>query len=109
MDRAQAAPHAVQAMAEYLGIELPREKTLLWIAERACVEQLPPVWEEHKTDEGDSYYYNASTQESTYENPLDQTFLFMVRACARRARTTAVGRRSQAASCCAPGEGLGRC
>ena len=67
-----------EAMAEYLGIQLPSERYLLWIAKQCCVEALPAGWTEFKDDDENTFYFNADTQESTYSNPLDETFLFLI-------------------------------
>eukprot|EP01052_Picozoa_sp_SAG31_P007775 SAG31_NODE_376_length_16541_cov_4.520922_8_plen_201_part_00 len=68
----------VEAMAAYLRIQLPAERYLLWVARQACLEPLPAGWSEHKDEDQNTFYFNAETQESTYTNPLDETFLFLI-------------------------------
>ncbi|KAG9255570.1 uncharacterized protein F5Z01DRAFT_672880 [Emericellopsis atlantica] len=41
-------------------------------ADAAAPEALPPGWTEHKAPTGHTYYYNASTKESTYKRPSAQ-------------------------------------
>ena len=39
------------------------------IVEEEWGDSLHPDWEEFETEDGDIYYYNASTDESTWERP----------------------------------------
>ena len=70
--------HTVTEMAAYYGIKLPEEKYLLWIARQACVEPMPGGYQEFQDDEGNVFYFNSETQESTFDNPLDETFKFLI-------------------------------
>ncbi|KAI9899884.1 hypothetical protein N3K66_004146 [Trichothecium roseum] len=36
---------------------------------------LPPGWTEHTAPTGHAYYYNAETNESTYQRPISQSFI----------------------------------
>ena len=51
----------VVQMCKYLGIDLKTKegKAFRWLAEEALGAVLPAGWEEHKSDEGVSYYYNT--------------------------------------------------
>jgi chromosome segregation ATPase len=60
--------------ATYLGIDPTMDHDLLWIAEEALCCPLPPGWTEHTDSEGNIYFHNASTDASTYEHPMDQSY-----------------------------------
>eukprot|EP01050_Picozoa_sp_SAG11_P000347 SAG11_NODE_9_length_28972_cov_81.532539_24_plen_90_part_00 len=71
MAPSQVPEATAYAMAEYLGVQLPSERYLMWIARQACVEPLPEGWSEFQDDDGNNFYFNSQSQESTYTNPLD--------------------------------------
>lgn len=58
----------------YLGIEIPGEEHLLWIAREALLAPLPAQWVEHVTASGDVYYYNKEKDESSRKHPLESHF-----------------------------------
>jgi hypothetical protein len=49
-------------MARYLGIDAEAEAEWLWIAEEALGAPLPAGWEEHRTAEGDVYYFDTTAK-----------------------------------------------
>lgn len=51
----------VAQMCKYMGIDLKTKegRAFKWLAEEALGAQLPPGWEEHKTEEGVPYYFNT--------------------------------------------------
>lgn len=67
----------VADMAAFYGIR-PEEQHLMWIAKQACVEPLPAGWTEYQDENGRNFFFNAETQESTFDNPLDGTFRFLI-------------------------------
>jgi hypothetical protein len=64
----------VYEFAKYLGMDPDEDRHLLWIAQQALNATLPAVWTEHKDEEGNTYYFNADTGESSWEHPLDDYF-----------------------------------
>ena len=72
-------PYELMAMARYLGLHCLRDYDLLWIAEEALGTPLPPQWEEHVDENGNPFYYNSETDESTREHPSDERFFELVR------------------------------
>ena len=65
--------------AEFLGIRLPEEEDLLWIAEEGLTAELPDGWAADDTSEdGEIIYINLRTGERTYQHPCDQYYQQLV-------------------------------
>eukprot|EP01052_Picozoa_sp_SAG31_P008221 SAG31_NODE_410_length_15989_cov_237.233984_4_plen_218_part_00 len=64
----------VSNMAEYMGIQLPEEKHLLWIAETALAATVPEPWQEAEDEQGNLFFHNPETGASQYEHPNDSQF-----------------------------------
>jgi len=60
--------------AKYLGFELPGDEDLLYIATEGLKAPLPEPWKACQTKEGEIYYYNPETGESTWDHPLDEHY-----------------------------------
>ena len=71
-----AEPDALEIVqfARYLGMDPIEDCAFLWIAEQALVAPLPDDWSEHMDAEGNVYYYNVVTDESSWEHPMDQYY-----------------------------------
>jgi hypothetical protein len=69
-------PFEIIQMARYLEIDPIYDSKYLWIANEAVVNtaSLPEGWEEHSDDEGNTYFYNSTTDTSAWEHPLDQHY-----------------------------------
>jgi Ca2+-binding EF-hand superfamily protein len=61
-------------MAEYLGIRVLSEPSLLWIASEAFVAPLPTGWITSKDKEGRLFFYNSANNISQWDHPLDNHF-----------------------------------
>jgi Ca2+-binding EF-hand superfamily protein len=61
-------------MAEYLGIRVLSEQSLLWIASDAFVAPLPPGWVTHKDSDGRLFFHNNTNNSSQWDHPLDGHF-----------------------------------
>jgi hypothetical protein len=55
------SPETLQ-MARYLGMDPMADVDVLWIAAEALAAPLPAGWEEHRTEEGDVYYFDTTTK-----------------------------------------------
>jgi hypothetical protein len=64
----------VLQFAKYLGMNAEQDRDLLWIASQAMNAKLPPDWHEHEDGEGNQFYYNRRTKESSWEHPLDSYY-----------------------------------
>jgi len=64
----------LEEYAQWLGIDLEKEKELMFLAREGLKAPLPEEWKPCKTDTGDVYYFNFSTGESIWEHPLDDHF-----------------------------------
>lgn len=62
------------APAQYLGMDVGEDSDLLYIAEWALTAPLPEGWTVHLDGEGNEFFYNAATNASTYEHPMDEHY-----------------------------------
>lgn len=60
--------------AEWLGMKLPEDEELMWIAKEGLRAPLPKEWKPCKTDTEEVYYFNFKTGESIWDHPLDEYF-----------------------------------
>lgn len=60
--------------AKWLGIELPEDEDLLYIAKEGLKAPLPDPWKPCKTHDDDIYYFNFKTGESVWEHPCDKYY-----------------------------------
>jgi len=72
-------PEEVLAMGRYLGIGIDRgEQYLLSVAREAVAAPVLAPWQEMEDAQGNPYFYNHRTKESTRRHPLDTKFLHLV-------------------------------
>ena len=60
--------------AVYLGMEPKEDADLLWIAEEALTAGEPEGWEEQMDPNGNLYYRNTVTGQSSRQHPLDEYY-----------------------------------
>ena len=70
----KALPEDVLEYAVYLGMEPTEDTDLLWIAEEALTAGEPEGWAEQMDPNGNLYYYNATTGQSSRQHPLDEYY-----------------------------------
>jgi len=70
----KALPEDVLEYAVYLGMEPTEDTDLLWIAEEALTAGEPEGWTEQMDPNGNLYYYNATTGQSSRQHPLDEYY-----------------------------------
>eukprot|EP00928_Gymnodinium_smaydae_P009742 TRINITY_DN13644_c1_g2_i8.p1 TRINITY_DN13644_c1_g2~~TRINITY_DN13644_c1_g2_i8.p1 ORF type:complete len:1478 (+),score=258.68 TRINITY_DN13644_c1_g2_i8:94-4527(+) len=58
--------------AEWLGIDAERDPELLWIARRGLKTPLPKPWKPCESDDGEVFYFNPQTGQTTWDHPCDQ-------------------------------------
>lgn len=64
-------------MVEYgkwLGMELPEDMPLLWIAREGLKAPLPDNWKACKSEKGELYYFNFKTGQSIWDHPSDEHY-----------------------------------
>lgn len=79
--RRQLAPEDVLQMATYLGVDLPREAHLMWIAKAAALSPLPSKWRlcfDEFTDE--HFFGNHETFAISRSHPLDPFWVLLLDA-----------------------------
>lgn len=69
---------AVRDHAKSLGVDPDSEPHLLPVVEEALLAELPDGWEQGETEDGTLYYFNATTEESIWEHPLDAHYRELV-------------------------------
>ncbi|ORC87738.1 uncharacterized protein TM35_000201470 [Trypanosoma theileri] len=74
----------VEEYAEWLGIDVQREPQLLGIAREGLMTPLPPEWRACRTGEGEVYYFNFHTGDSSWDHPMDEVFKQRVEAARGR-------------------------
>ncbi len=68
---------SILEFAETLGIDSMKEPYLLWVAEEAVRQPVPNPWVELEQD-GNTYYHNLVTGETTWNNPTDHVYRELV-------------------------------
>ena len=81
-DDDEVMEHAIMIYAHYLGIDLDEEKDLIIIAKKA-LETLPKEWqlgfgEPDSQHSGVPYFYNTTTDESSWTHPKEQIYFELV-------------------------------
>lgn len=59
---------------KWLGMELPGDEPLLWIAREGLKAPLPEHWKACKSEKGELYYFNFKTGQSIWDHPLDEHY-----------------------------------
>ncbi|KAG5510233.1 hypothetical protein GH5_08340 [Leishmania sp. Ghana 2012 LV757] len=70
-------------MVEYgkwLGMELPNDMALLWIAREGIKAPLPEHWKACKSEKGELYYFNFKTGQSIWDHPSDEHYRELLKA-----------------------------
>ncbi|XP_078675227.1 uncharacterized protein LOC144913037 isoform X3 [Branchiostoma floridae x Branchiostoma belcheri] len=63
---------------EVLGLQLPKDQDLLWIAREGINAPLPDDWKPCQDGNGDIYYFNFATGDSVWDHPCDEYYRKMV-------------------------------
>eukprot|EP00929_Paragymnodinium_shiwhaense_P096448 TRINITY_DN5802_c2_g1_i1.p1 TRINITY_DN5802_c2_g1~~TRINITY_DN5802_c2_g1_i1.p1 ORF type:complete len:1392 (-),score=386.37 TRINITY_DN5802_c2_g1_i1:280-4455(-) len=58
--------------ADWLGMDAVRDKDLMWIAIRGLQTPLPKAWKACENGDGEIFYYNSQTGQSTWDHPCDE-------------------------------------
>eukprot|EP00965_Chrysotila_dentata_P163093 5386390-Pleurochrysis_carterae.AAC.1 len=70
----KSATEDVLEYAVYLGMMLPEDINLLWIADEALQADDPEGWEQHESPNGDVYYVHEVTKQRSWQHPLDYQY-----------------------------------
>eukprot|EP00656_Telonema_subtile_P037273 TRINITY_DN41453_c0_g1_i1.p1 TRINITY_DN41453_c0_g1~~TRINITY_DN41453_c0_g1_i1.p1 ORF type:complete len:315 (+),score=57.53 TRINITY_DN41453_c0_g1_i1:40-984(+) len=76
---APVTPEEVLDMAAYLGIDVPTEYDLLWIAKQAVIAPLPRDWDQFVDESGNPYFHSRLTGTVTRQHPSDRFFLDQIK------------------------------
>ncbi|KNE54640.1 hypothetical protein AMAG_00601 [Allomyces macrogynus ATCC 38327] len=70
----------IEEYAEFLGMDLEKDRELFWIAREGLKAPLPAEWKPCQTESGDVYYFNFETKESIWDHPCDDYYRNMYKA-----------------------------
>lgn len=73
-DQYEPTDQEIKEYAQWLGMELPEDEELLWLAREGLRAPLPKEWKPCKTDTGDVYYFNFKSGDSIWDHPMDEHF-----------------------------------
>nr|ANN83892.1 Cep164 [Patiria miniata] len=74
-----ATEEEIVEYAQVIGIDVDKEKDLMWIAREGISAPLPNDWKPcQDTTGGDIYYFNFTSGESTWDHPCDEFYRKMV-------------------------------
>ena len=96
--------------AKWLGMDLEKEKDLMWIAREGLKAPLPDNWKPCKApDTGDIYYFNFQTGESVWDHPCDEYYknLYATEKANLEKRIAAERERPATAAVARPGTATG--
>eukprot|EP00949_MAST-11_sp_MAST-11-sp1_P000412 g412.t1 len=65
---------ALEDHAQFLGVDPRSEEDLMWLVKESLLAPVPPPWVQCETADGAPYYYNKDTNESSWQNPLDEMY-----------------------------------
>ncbi|KAH9557252.1 hypothetical protein CY35_07G075800 [Sphagnum magellanicum] len=60
--------------ATWLGMNLPEESELLWVAREGLKAPLPEHWKPCRSEDDEIYYFNFQSGESVWEHPCDDYY-----------------------------------
>ncbi|KPI83913.1 hypothetical protein ABL78_7049 [Leptomonas seymouri] len=64
----------VLEFADWIGMKLPEDSDYLWLAREGLKTPLPKEWKPCSTNDGEVYYFNFKTGESSWDHPMDSLF-----------------------------------
>ena len=64
----------IRDYALYLGMKLPEDNDLLYLAKEGLKAPLPAGWKAHRTKEDEIFYLNEETGQKTWEHPCDEFY-----------------------------------
>mmetsp|Transcript_29767 Transcript_29767/g.81603 ORF Transcript_29767/g.81603 Transcript_29767/m.81603 type:complete len:123 (-) Transcript_29767:222-590(-) len=64
----------VEEYAVWLGMDLPEDNELIWIAREGLMAPLPKPWKPCQTENSEIFYFNFETGESTWDHPCDARY-----------------------------------
>mmetsp|Transcript_21917 Transcript_21917/g.50193 ORF Transcript_21917/g.50193 Transcript_21917/m.50193 type:complete len:875 (-) Transcript_21917:277-2901(-) len=73
----KALPEDVLEYAVYLGMDPSEDADLLWIAEEALGTGEPDGWTEQIDPNGNLYFFNSTTGQSSRQHPLDEYYMHL--------------------------------
>lgn len=76
----------IDEYAIWLGMTLPADADLRWIAREGLKAPLPQPWKPCKTQDGEIFYFNFNTGDSTWDHPCDSYYRTQYEECKRRGR-----------------------
>lgn len=70
----QPTEKEVEEYAEWLGMDLEKDRDLFWIARAGLKAPLPAPWKPCESEDGEIFYFNFETGESVWDHPRDEHY-----------------------------------
>lgn len=70
----QPTEKEVEEYAEWLGMDLEKDRDLFWIARAGLKAPLPAPWKPCESEDGEIFYFNFETGESVWDHPCDEHY-----------------------------------
>ncbi|CAM6096847.1 unnamed protein product [Calypogeia fissa] len=70
-DNFQPTEEELLEYALWLGMNIPQDMDLIWIARDGLTQPLPEEWKPCQTEDDEIYYFNFETGESVWDHPCD--------------------------------------
>ncbi|CAJ1427486.1 unnamed protein product, partial [Effrenium voratum] len=70
----QPTDKEVEEYAEWLGMDLDKDRDLFWIARAGLKAPLPAPWKPCESEDGEIFYFNFETGESVWDHPCDEHY-----------------------------------
>jgi hypothetical protein len=64
----------VKSYAKYLGMSLKRDQEFFYIAREGLMAPLPLQWDVKMDKDGNEYYFNNQTKETSKDHPMDTLY-----------------------------------
>merc|ERR1712151_789308 len=64
----------IEEYAEWLGMDLQKDRDLFWIAKAGLKAPLPKPWKPCQSEEHEIFYFNFETGESVWDHPCDEHY-----------------------------------
>nr|XP_034303042.1 uncharacterized protein LOC105317981 [Crassostrea gigas] len=101
----QPSEKEVSEYAQFIGIDPKTEPHLIYIAREGICAPLPDHWKPCKDSQGEIYYFNFDTGETTWDHPCDELYRQKVKE--KRAKQSRNCKGSQALGCPTAGRSAG--
>mmetsp|Transcript_92421 Transcript_92421/g.146108 ORF Transcript_92421/g.146108 Transcript_92421/m.146108 type:complete len:117 (-) Transcript_92421:102-452(-) len=73
-DNYEPRENEIEEYAEWLGMDIEKDRDLFWIARQGLKAPLPKPWKPCQSEDNEIFYFNFETGESVWDHPCDDHF-----------------------------------